>query len=124
MVTIRPDLSSYNARHISVLSTGDVENAVKIMKMAIAPAAQWLRHGLVRSRVGQDSPETGKTGGSGQAFEAAPCGTSPTTIRRWRAWPIAGGAERLEIRDREYAGCPGTVPLPDYAAPVRLYTAS
>ena len=43
MVTLRPDLSSYNRAAWFRFIYNDPDNAVKIMQMAISPAAPWPR---------------------------------------------------------------------------------
>ena len=71
MVTLRPDLSSYNRAAYFRFLYNDVDNAVKIMKMAIAPGSPMAENtAWCEVELGKIS-EDRQIDDAGKAFEAA-----------------------------------------------------
>jgi tetratricopeptide (TPR) repeat protein len=117
MVTLRPNLSSYNRASYYRFVLGDAEGAIAVMKQAIAsgsPAAENTAWCLVD--LGNLLFKTGQVGGAEQAYRAAQA-TFP------RYYPAFAGLGRVAAAQakfteaiEQYKRAQAAVPFPEYAA--------
>jgi len=85
MVSLRPDLSSYNRAAYFRFIYNDPVNAEKIMRMAIAAGSPMAENtAWCEVELGKILLKTGKV-----KLIRQPCGSFPTTTPRWPEWPTS-----------------------------------
>jgi tetratricopeptide (TPR) repeat protein len=122
MVSLRPDLSSYNRAAYFRFLYGDVENAVKIMKMAISAGSPMAENtAWCEVELGKIYLKTGKVKEAGEAFGAA--------LRRFPNYhPALAGAAQTAAAQSDWKTAitymhraQAATPLPDYSAALYDY---
>ncbi|MDQ1473501.1 MAG: hypothetical protein QOJ99_4981 [Bryobacterales bacterium] len=122
MVSLRPDLSSYNRAAYFRFIYGDVENAVKIMKMAISAGSPIAENtAWCEVELGRTYLKTGKVKEAAEAFQAA--------LRRFPNYHTAlAGLAQAAAAQRDWKNAilymhraQAATPLPDYSAALYDY---
>ena len=126
MVNLRPDLSSYNRAAYFRFIYNDVDNAVKIMKMAISAGSPMAENtAWCEVELGKIYLKTGKISEASSAFNAA--------LRRFPDYPVAlAGIAQAAAAQSDWKTAifymqraRAATPLPDYSAALYdYYTAS
>ena len=126
MVSLRPDLSSYNRAAYFRFLYGDVENAVKIMKMAISAGSPMAENtAWCEVELGKIYLKTGRAKEAAQTFGAA--------LRRFPNYhPALAGAAQAAAAENDWKTAiaymrqaQAATPLPDYSAALfDYYTAA
>ncbi|MES1262341.1 MAG: tetratricopeptide repeat protein [Acidobacteriota bacterium] len=126
MVSLRPDLSSYNRAAYFRFLYGDVENAVKIMKMAIGAGSPMAENtAWCEVELGKIYLKTGQSREAADEFQAA--------LRRFPNYhpALAGAAQAAAARSDWKTAiaymhrAQAATPLPDYSAALfDYYTAA
>jgi tetratricopeptide (TPR) repeat protein len=126
MVSFRPDLSSYNRAAYFRFLYGDVDNAVKIMKMAISAGSPMAENtAWCEVELGKIYLKTGKVKEAADAFNAA--------LRRFPNYhPALAGVAQAAAAKSDWKTAiiymhraQAATPLPDYSAALYdYYTAS
>jgi tetratricopeptide (TPR) repeat protein len=122
MVSLRPDLSSYNRAAYFRFLYGDVENAVKIMKMAISAGSPMAENtAWCEVELGKIYLKTGKVKEAADAFNAA--------LRRFPNYhPALAGVAQAAAAKSDWKTAliymhraQAATPLPDYSAALYDY---
>ncbi|MDP9172089.1 MAG: tetratricopeptide repeat protein, partial [Acidobacteriota bacterium] len=122
MVTLRPDLSSYNRAAYFRFLYNDVDNAVKIMKMAINSGSTMAENtAWCEVELGRILLKTGKVDDAGNAFE--------TALRYFPNYhPALAGLAQSQAARKDWKAAIGSMqrakaaaPLPDYSAALYDY---
>lgn len=122
MVTLRPDLSSYNRAAYFRFLYNDVDNAVKIMKMAISAGSAMAENtAWCEVELGKILLKTGRVDDAGKEFEAA--------LRYFPNYhPALAGLAQSQAARKDWKSAienmrraKAAAPLPDYSAALYDY---